>query len=318
MLFGFTGIVLMKTGANARQQTMGQLLGAAVVAAILALFLGADTDPRNLAIAVGAGVIMGLGILFQLRAFHSIGVSRHMPLTTGLQLVGISLFGILLFGEWVGSAAMPVGVLGIAVLVLGIALTSWTQRQESVPDSQEQGEPFTLAYVPEVEPDLVQLDTLPPKQKELDWRSGLIDTFVATAMFIAFLIIIRYFDISPLRSFLPESAGMLVVAFIGSSSLFQKDPGMSGKLWAAPTFKSMVPGIMWGSGLVIVQISQVKVGVALGFALSQLGVVIATFGGIAWLGEKRTPKELRVISVGVVMLVIGALLLALAKSLDTA
>lgn len=313
----------MKTGATARQQTVGQLLGAAVVAVLLALVLGVDTDPRNLAIAVGAGILMGLGILFQLRAFHSIGVSRHMPLTTGLQLVGVSLFGILLFGEWVGSVAMPVGVAGIAMLVLGIALTSWTERTDPLPSSEEQDEPFTLPYAPEVDLDLDgahsgQLPVVVAQQKEIDWRTGLIDTFIATAMFVAFLIIIRYYGVSPLRSFLPESVGMLLVAFIGTSSLFQKDPGASGKLWAAPTFRSIIPGIMWASGLVIVQISQVKVGVALGFALSQLGVVIATFGGIAWLGEKRTSKELRVISVGVVLLVIGTLLLALAKSLDPA
>ena len=66
------------------------------------------------------------------------------------------------------------------------------------------------------------------------------------------------------------------------------------------------------------QFSQVKVGVAVGFSLSQLSVIIATFGGIWILGEKRTRKEMVAISLGVLVLVVGALLLGVAKSLDVA
>ncbi len=314
----------MKTGASARQQTMGQILGGSAVAAVLALFMGVDLSPRSLVVAIFAGVIMGLGILFQLRAFHAIGVSRQMTLTTGLQLVGISLSGILLFGEWVGSVAMPVGVFGIATLVAGIAMASWTEQGDLLPSSEAQGEPFTLAYAPEVDlesnsPDSGMLPSLKQtlqQQKQLR-RKGIADTLISTAMFVSFLVIIRYFDVNPLRSFLPEAVGMLLVAFIGTSPLFHRDSTTSGKLWVAPTFKAMVPGIMWGTGLVIVQVSQIKVGVAVGFALSQLGVIISTFGGIAWLGEKRSPKEMKVISAGVVLLVLGTVILALAKSLDS-
>ena len=66
------------------------------------------------------------------------------------------------------------------------------------------------------------------------------------------------------------------------------------------------------------QFSQVKVGVAVGFSLSQLSVIIATFGGIWILGEKRTKKEMIAISLGVFILVVGALMLGVAKSLDAA
>lgn len=43
-----------------------------------------------------------LGQFTQYIAFEKMGVSRTMPISTGMQLVGTSLTGIIFFGEWAG------------------------------------------------------------------------------------------------------------------------------------------------------------------------------------------------------------------------
>ena len=67
---------------------------------------------------------------------------------------------------------------------------------------------------------------------------------------------------------------------------------------------------------IVLQYSINALGVAVGFALSQLTVVVATFGGIWILHEKKTPKEMRVTLLGISFLVGGAMLLGYANALD--
>ncbi|HAA8213655.1 TPA_asm: glucose transporter GlcU, partial [Listeria monocytogenes] len=56
------------------------------------------------------------------------------------------------------------------------------------------------------------------------------------------------------------------------------------------------------------------VGIATGFSLSQMGVVISTIGGILFLGEKKTKKELILVIIGVVLVIIGGTMIGIAKS----
>ncbi|MBA5735072.1 glucose transporter GlcU, partial [Escherichia coli] len=53
---------------------------------------------------------------------------------------------------------------------------------------------------------------------------------------------------------------------------------------------------------------------ATGFSLSQMGVVISTIGGILFLGEKKTKKELILVIIGVVLVIIGGTMIGIAKS----
>ena len=52
-------------------------------------------------------------------------------------------------------------------------------------------------------------------------------------------------------------------------------------------------------------------GVATGFTLSQMNVVIATLGSIFLLGEKKTRKEMRFVLAGLAMVVIGGIMIGL-------
>lgn len=313
-LYGFLGIVLMKTGGDSRQQTMGIAGGSLVFSVVLALFLGIDTDPKKLLVALLAGACVGLATFFQMRGFHKIGVASVMPLSTGGQLLGISLLGIFLFGEWLGSAALPVGLTGMVLVTSGALMTSWTE-----PDSRDaEAVPYLPVAIEDGRPSSAAITREVAAQPRSQRISGLIDTAISTLFYIAFPIIIRWWDVDPLRSFLPQALGLLLAGFIVTFPIFTRELGARDSRWDKRTLWAFVPGIMWAAGAVIMQFSQIKVGVAVGFSFSQLSVIIATFGGIWILGEKRTPREMKWITAGVLLLVVGALLLGLAKTLDTA
>ncbi len=313
------GIILMKFGGNSRQQTMGQVLGGALVGAIFALVLGVSPDMRQNLIAFIAGTVTALGILFQLKAFHSMGVSRVMPLTTGGQLIGFALLGVLVFGEWIGTPALPVGILGVALVLVGVVLTGWTEGVKA-------GDPVP---VPAVEPaesgelgyasgnvDTRKSPAPSDRPTAAQLRTGTIQTLISTVFYVGGPFLIQLFKVDPVTTFLPQSLGWLVMGTIITFPLFTRESGSKDDRISKYTLRAMIPGAMWALGVVIMQFSQTNVGVAIGFSLSQMGIVISTFGGIWFLGETRTKKEMKVISVGVVCLVVGTAVLGLAKSLD--
>lgn len=332
LLFGSMAIVLMKFGGDSRQQTFGQLSGAALIAVVIGILVGFEPDLLKNVYGFVAGIAMALAVQFQLKAFHVMGVSRVMPLSAGGQLILMSCVGVFLFGEWVGTPALPVGILGSVLVVGGVAMTTWTQNPPDPLTEESEGQVYALGPAPEIE--ITHAETVATvthkgdpsaparsdatlvEQPAINWRRGFIQTTISTVLFVVSLTMIRWFEVDPIKSFAPQGLGWLVAGFVGTFPFFTKELGPVDNRWSKKTLWSVLPGFMWATGLLIVQFSQMKVGVAIGFSFSQLGVVISTVGGIWLLGETRTKKELRVIGIGVVLLVIGALVLGLAKSLD--
>ena len=60
----------------------------------------------------------------QYRAFTQIGVSQTMPLSTGMQLVGTSLMGVVAFGDWGTVQAKIIGAVALALIIIGIWMTT--------------------------------------------------------------------------------------------------------------------------------------------------------------------------------------------------
>lgn len=93
LLWGTVPLIITKFGGSTRQQTMGMTLGALTFAVIVFFF----TDPVYTLKTVGISFITGclwtVGQMFQLQAFKIIGVSKAMPISTGMQLVGTTLCG---------------------------------------------------------------------------------------------------------------------------------------------------------------------------------------------------------------------------------
>ena len=76
----------------------------------------------------------------------------------------------------------------------------------------------------------------------------------------------------------------------------------------------MIDGVMFGVGNIFMLMAARAAGNAIAFSFSQLGVIVAIIGGILFLGEKKTKKELVYLGIGTVLFVTGAFLLAIVKS----
>ena len=300
LLFGSSSVLLMKLGGDSRQQTMGQFLGALAVAIVLALSVGVDTNPAVLLTAFVAGAVLGVGMNLQIISFHYQGVSRVMPLTTGGQLIGVAVLGIALFGEWVGSAALPVGIAALAAILVGVFLAGWSEPDALTVSAPADPAPADPAPAPASAPASASV------------RTGMVIMAISTLFLIAFPTLTRLWSIDPMTSLLPEAIGFVVVGVIATSPR----RGMPDTRWSRPTVGALLPGVLWGTGLIVLQYSINVLGVAVGFALSQLTVVVATFGGIWILQEKKTRKEMRVTMLGMLFLVGGAMLLGYANALD--
>jgi glucose uptake protein len=332
LLFGSSSVLLMKLGGDSRQQTMGQFLGALAVAIVLALSVGVDTNPAVLLTAFVAGAVLGVGMNLQIISFHYLGVSRVMPLTTGGQLIGVAVLGIALFGEWVGSAALPVGIAALAAILVGVFLAGWSEPDAltvsapadpapadpapapaSAPASASASAPASAsASAPASASASAPASASASAPASASVRTGMVIMAISTLFLIAFPTLTRLWSIDPMTSLLPEAIGFVVVGVIATSPR----RGMPDTRWSRPTVGALLPGVLWGTGLIVLQYSINVLGVAVGFALSQLTVVVATFGGIWILQEKKTRKEMRVTMLGMLFLVGGAMLLGYANALD--
>lgn len=53
-----------------------------------------------------------------------------MPISTGMQLVSTSLFGVIVFREWSTPIAITLGVLALIFIIVGIILTSLEDKND--------------------------------------------------------------------------------------------------------------------------------------------------------------------------------------------
>ena len=122
VFFGVATTLMGKTGGSDRQRVMGAVLGGLLMAAVATPFLHPAWTPLNLGVSFLTGLLLGVGVCDQLRSYSVLGMSRTMPLSTGGQLVLMSLAGIAIFGEWLHGGALPYGIAAIIVLIVALTL----------------------------------------------------------------------------------------------------------------------------------------------------------------------------------------------------
>lgn len=273
LLWGCMPIVITKIGGTTRQQTMGITMGALLFALIALGFTAPSFSVGTLVIGFLTGCFWAVGQLFQLQSFKLIGVSKAMPISTGMQLVGTTLCGVILFHEWSETMQVVLGSTALALLIIGIFLTSYAEKEEDGADQLSKGL-FVLA--------------------------------ISSLGYISYVVIIQGFHINGWDAILPQAVGMV----IGALLMTQK--GVE-KRFTGKTAWLMLPGFIWAAGNAAMLYANRLVGVATGFSLSQLGVVISTLGGIILLGEKKTKKEISFVIFGVILVVAGGIMIGITK-----
>ncbi len=274
-LWGIMPLVITKVGGTARQQTMGVTLGAFVFALIVFAFRQPEYTVQTLVVSFFTGCLWSVGQMFQLQSFKIIGVSKAMPISTGMQLVGTTLFGVLLFHEWDTTLRLVLGFSALILIIGGIFLTSYAEGQVD---------------------------------EEKSLSRGLILLTISSLGYIGYVVIIQGFHINGFDAILPQAAGMVLSAFVMTYNGREKR-------FTKRTWLIMIPGMIWAGGNLAMLYANGLVGVATGFSLSQLGVVISTLGGILLLGEKKTKKEMAFVITGVILVVIGGVLIGVTKGI---
>ena len=286
VFFGVATTLMGKTGGSDRQRVMGAVLGGLLMAAVATPFLHPAWTPLNLGVSFLTGLLLGVGVCDQLRSYSVLGMSRTMPLSTGGQLVLMSLAGIAIFGR-----------------VAPRRRTALRPRRHRRPHRRHLV-PLPLRVrlrrgLPRLEAGRVPADHLHAGTRGLP-------------------LIIKYFGIQPAEFLLPQAIGYTV--YCGAFFAIQGRGGVAPEdsLRHRRMFPSIFNGVLWGTAILLLQLNSNNLGAGTGFTLSQLGILISTPLGILWLHETRTRKELRWTIIGVALVIVGAVLAGVAKTLDVA
>ncbi|RGC45657.1 GRP family sugar transporter [Enterococcus gallinarum] len=275
--WGSIGLVSGKLGGDANQQTLGMTIGAFLFSLIVFFVTMPTIDGWIVVIGLLSGLCWSVGQNGQFHGMKYLGVSVGLPLSTGMQLILNTIAGALFFGEWTQSRDYLLGITALILLVTGAYLTA-RQDGEQMPATEN---------------------------KMLDFPRGFRSLISSTIGYGAYTIIITWAGIDPLAIILPQSIGML----IGASFFALRKTKVNRAVW-----KNTLSGLLWGIGNVCMLITVQQIGLAVGFSLSQMGIIISTLGGIFLLGEKKTKKEFKYVVFGCLLVIFGGILLGYMKA----
>ena len=275
--WGSIGLVSGKLGGDANQQTLGMTIGAFLFSLIVFFVTMPTIDGWIVVIGLLSGLCWSVGQNGQFHGMKYLGVSVGLPLSTGMQLILNTIAGALFFGEWTQSRDYLLGITALILLVTGAYLTA-RQDGEQMPETEN---------------------------KMLDFPRGFRSLISSTIGYGAYTIIITWAGIDPLAIILPQSIGML----IGASFFALRKTKVNRAVW-----KNTLSGLLWGIGNVCMLITVQQIGLAVGFSLSQMGIIISTLGRIFLLGEKKTKKEFKYVVFGCLLVIFGGILLGYMKA----
>lgn len=273
--WGSIGLVSGKLGGSANQQTLGMTWGALLFSILTTIVfwhhIVLNTTLEVWIVGIISGLFWSLGQNQQFHSMKAIGISNTVPLSTGLQLFFNALVGVVLFREWTSTHQISLGILALFILIVGATLTS-------VKDNKKIGE-----------------------NKVDNWSLGIRALALSTLGYVGYAVVVKWTGVDTKSMVLPQSLGMVIGAsiFAFGKDALQKE-----------TYKNVITGLVWGTGNFFMFLAIPIIGLAISYSFSQMGIIISTFGSILLLGEKKTAKELRFITFGSILIIIGGILLS--------
>ena len=272
LLWGSVVLINVKVGGSPYEQIMGTVLGAFIIGTITYFIVQPELNLKILAVGIISGAFWALGQGNQLKSVELIGVSKTMPISTGLQLVSTTLISVLFFNEWTTTKAVVLGIAALLFLVIGVILTSLKGDNEDGGNN--------------------------------NYKKALPILIISTIGYVTDVVIGQFFEVEGWDALFPQAIGMVIGGILLS---FKHQPKKKNVL------KNIIPGVVWALGNMALFYSQPKVGVATSFSFSQMLVVVSTLGGIFILKEKKTKKQYIGIAIGIILIIVAAFLLGLAK-----
>ncbi|RVU71454.1 MULTISPECIES: GRP family sugar transporter [Lactobacillus] len=272
LAWGILPLAVAKINGKPINQIIGTTVGTLIVAIIALPFIKLNVDAKTFWLAALAGAFWVIGQLGQYTGYAKVGVSETMPISTGLQLIGTSLVGVVIFGEWATTSAKIWGFIGIALLIIGAILTSVS-------------------------------DTGTSEGSESNQMGTIIMLICTTLGFIVYNAIPKALSASGAAIFFPESVGMVAAVLL--YLLFTKQ---GKELKEKSSWQSLLAGFIFSIAALGYIMSVKDNGVNTAFVVSQLSVVISTLGGMLFLHEEKSKKGYIFTLCGLVLILAGAML----------
>ena len=288
--WGFQGIVMQKIGGTTANKQMGMVLTALVMSIVVALVNPITWTPALVAAAAVNGIPWAIAQILQIKSFEYLGVSRTMPLTSGEQLVFTALIGTFCFGEWTTTTQLALGFGGIALIIIGTVFTAFTEKSDGDDVGRDAG-----AYV-----------------------KGIVITTISSLLYVAYATAARFFSVDSFQILLPQALFMLAATIVIAVfvSRGESKDGVLGReegVFGIKSWQNMVTGVLWSVANIAVLFSNQVNGVAVGWTLANMNLIFATLGGLFILHEKKTPKELRFVIAGMVLIALGGVAIGITK-----
>lgn len=260
-------------GGKPVNQIFGATVGTLIFAAVFALIQGrALPTGMDLVFSLISGAGWAFGQIITFKAFALIGSSKAMPITTAFQLLGASLWGVFALGDWPGVTNKIIGFTALLVILIGARMTVWKETQES--------------------------------QYSKNLKRAVILLLIGEIGYWAYSAAPQATDIGGMQAFLPQAMGMVIVAVVYALMNLKHQNAFTESV----SWKQIISGFFFTFAALTYLISAQPDmnGLATGFVLSQTSVVLATLTGIYFLKQKKTPKELVITIIGLVLILAAA------------
>ncbi|MGG0239387.1 GRP family sugar transporter [Bacillus rhizoplanae] len=175
-------IVSVKMGGGAYSQTVGMTIGALFFATIIYAFTTPALSLTILIVGFISGLFWALGQVNQLKTVEKMGVSTTVTISTGMQLVATTIFGVIAFHEWTTTTTIILGTIAILLIVIGVVFTSLDDKENAQPPGQ--------------------------------LKKGIVTLITSTFGYLVYVVIIRWYNVDGWSAILPQAVGMFVGAVI--------------------------------------------------------------------------------------------------------
>lgn len=284
LCWGNIGLVSGIMGGSAKEQTLGMTWGAFLLSVFITLIFRENYIANCTVELWLTGFSMGFfwcaGQFLQFTSLKAVGISKGYPISTGGQLVANALAGAFIFSEWKTGSQLSLGSIAVILLAAGAALTAVKENKSHGSTGESVAE---------------------------NWKIGIPALIFSTLFYACYTGISTWRNLDSKALILPQSVGMVTGALIF---------GLRKGTITKHTFRNMLTGVLFSIGNLFLLISISRIGLAISFSLSQVGVILSTFGAIFILKEHKTRKELTFVILGIILIIVGAFLLGLIKNME--
>ncbi|EAC4042410.1 GRP family sugar transporter [Listeria monocytogenes] len=272
--WGFMPIIANLRKNTPEEQLLGTSISALLFAFILFWILSPEITVLSFIVSFVSGIFWSFGQLLQFKGIAASSVAKAMPISNGTQLVGATLFAVLVFREWQTVTAVIIGVVAVILILIGVVMTGFQKRGNHITESVS----FHVYGI-----------------------------VILSSFFLTLYVVTnQLFDVTGFSIILPQAIGMLTCA-IGIN--LAKKTAISRK---NVTFNLMT-GLSWSIANLGMFLATAVLGVATSFSISQACVIVATIGGILIFKQKKSPLEWTFILSGILLIMVGVVFLSLLK-----